>query len=211
LKTIIRFDEKKNSLVPFEMVRNIVFGAGISDAEMIKSWILNLPKRLYQLRNKDLVYSEQILLFISQFLSKLNIENAKEFLESLDKNITPLFYAFLERGPIAGPVVHFRVELQEKVLNILYYLDTWSLQLTKAICYACQHPQFPASSVGYVMDLATARQLGAQKLNLDLFYSFKLSCMLGISRFELDELKSSQTGPAGLIIDPKEDKVFLGN
>jgi hypothetical protein len=73
LKKLIQFDERKNTRVTFDMVKNIVSENRKGDPEIIKSWILNLPKRLFGLKTTNISYSEQIIVFIGRFLSKIRV------------------------------------------------------------------------------------------------------------------------------------------
>jgi hypothetical protein len=117
----------------------------------------------------------------------------------------------LQRGPIPGPIIRFADVLQEKLFVILYYIDTWSEQLVKSVCFVCQHHLFPISSVLCVLNIAKSRQGGERMLDWNTYFSFKLSCLLGISQFELQELNSLPLGPAGMIVEPSKDKVMHYN
>jgi hypothetical protein len=211
LKHLLQFEDKKATLVTFQMVVSVIQNLNAGNETVTKDWVLKLPKRLYQLKNKNPPFSEEILLFLIHFLSRLKVELEQEFLDSLQDNLSPLFFAVLQRGHIPGPVVHYEFNLQSKALNLLYYLNTWSDKLVRAICYCCQQTQVGAASVHQVLDLATSRQETTEKLNWNLYYSFRLSCIIGASQLEFDSFATAQAGPTGSVILRQYEKVSLSN
>jgi hypothetical protein len=97
------------------------------------NWILTLPKHLWQLKNKNLKYSESII----RFLSELVKFGESKITEKIVTFIIPLFAAEVQSNDtperiIYGPFVNYPLVLQKLLLDMVFYLP-WSNPLLKSI------------------------------------------------------------------------------
>ncbi len=63
------------------------------------------------------------------------------FMEKLQLSLIPLFFTTTAKGNIYGPFLLYQKALQEKALDVLYYLPVWKEQLVPSLV-VCMHSKF---------------------------------------------------------------------
>ncbi|KAI8914577.1 hypothetical protein EDD86DRAFT_244763 [Gorgonomyces haynaldii] len=133
----------------FEMIASLVKSGDLRDVE---EWLLLLPKQLYQLKSKNLEFSQSILDLLSFGLRTRLIQDPK-----LESVLLPCIATVLSQKTIYGPIANYPEHLQESMLNTLFYLPEWSPKLLKSLVTVA--PKLPTSTVIHLVDLANQKSM----------------------------------------------------
>ncbi|KXS09248.1 hypothetical protein M427DRAFT_39245 [Gonapodya prolifera JEL478] len=162
----------------------------------LKTWVLTLPKTLWELKATDPELSERILLTLNTVHRERIYEDlsqdAGEFLTAIQNSFVPVFSVELPSGGTAfGPFLELPRGLQTLCLSMVYYLSHTSDKMLKALAACLTSSDITASILQHAFDvLGCLHSEGL--LPLTDYLSILWTMLIGYRAKELDALQSGR-------------------
>ncbi|KAI8910609.1 Rix1 complex component [Powellomyces hirtus] len=101
--------------------------------DVLRQWVLMLPKRLWQLKGSNPVFSKNILEVLTYLLKNNPCQFASEkaVTNGLESSIIPFFHVETAKGPVFGPFIASPEPVQLAAVTLLYYLLNWPEKLIR--------------------------------------------------------------------------------
>ena len=184
----------------FQMARQLAF----IENEQLISWALKLPKYLWQLKRNDLEFSHEIINLMSEMVLKMNHKDLSNF----QRVLVPLFHSTVSRT--AGPILKYTIQLQEKLIDLLFHLPPWDLKLCQSLSRISQDSRFPTNLTLRLFDICNIRQnLPEKQLDSGLYQSVLLSIFIHDTRTNREKMLKKESvikGPLGKVFASNSDE-----
>ncbi|KAI9197118.1 Rix1 complex component [Polychytrium aggregatum] len=169
----------------------------------ILSFILSIPKLLWELKTTDEEFTRMGLEFLAKCLREnvAGICDSAETLDSLQKWIVPfLWTSSSQNASIYGPFVKLSEQSQLMTLDFLCYLPQWSEKLIRAIVQCGCATSASTLAVERILEIFDYRQRqGAAEtptLSIEVFTSVLVTVgIVGYTHSELERLESTGKTP----------------
>jgi hypothetical protein len=128
------------------------------DQTIVRDWLLDLPKTLWQLQTKSSHASQLILKLLWNFGCQSPSTGASLFNpDTLQNPMVPFFFTVVNNPKGAfdlfGPFVHLPVVVQKTAVELLYYFSIINPNMQRALMYCCQHPATSPDTVQYLLSV----------------------------------------------------------
>ena len=195
LRLALNVTERIFNKTTFRMTRELMLVNESSQA----SWLLKLPKHLWQLKHNDLEFSKEIIELMMLLVQKLNVDDLNKF----QKVLAPMFHS--PNSVNVGPILKYSRDLQENMVDLLFFLPTWDIKLCEAVAKMSQSPKCPTNISLRLFDICVMRQQSENCLDLGLYQSVLISIIVSDNSVHRKKLMKDQSvaGPLG--------KVFVSN
>jgi hypothetical protein len=151
---LVRLQKAKSSttgFTVFRMISSIIMAEtepkkwsemdGSNHAKLVGEWILGLSKLIWQLKLKNVDYTREIIKFMTDLLKYRRIVETEE---TLMLSVIPLFATAVPsktsggESMMYGPFITFPVEIQNAMLEMVFYLPQWHEKLVRAVTLVAQ-------------------------------------------------------------------------
>ena len=171
LQLALEFNIRQFDHISFEMAKTLIKKDPHSPA--ITNWFLTLPKHLWQLKGKHPEFATDIIGFISEIMQCINVTVLNKF----QKVLCPIFYSTIKST--SGPVIKYPIDVQEMLIDVLFHLPPWDVDLCKVLSKVSQDARFPVTSTLRIFDISVLRQQALSKrVDFGLYQSLLISIMI---------------------------------
>ncbi|KAJ3176872.1 hypothetical protein HDU87_004804 [Geranomyces variabilis] len=154
------------------------FALSASSVDILRQWVLLLPKRLWQLKSSNSVFSQHILEVLTYILrnNPCNFAVDKAVTNGLEASIVPFFHADTAKGSIFGPFLECPETVQMAAVTLLYYLPSWPAKLVRGFAEVTTNVSVSSAVVCHALGLLNHRQTRSSlPLPFDTYVSILLT------------------------------------
>ncbi|KAJ3171436.1 hypothetical protein HDU88_007515 [Geranomyces variabilis] len=136
------------------------FTLSASSVDILRQWVLLLPKRLWQLKSSNPVFSQHILELLTYIFRNNPCDFAvdKAVTSGLEASIVPFFHVDTAKGSIFGPFLECPETVQMAAVTLLYYLPNWPAKLVRAFAEVTTNVSVSSALVSHALGLLNHRQ-----------------------------------------------------
>ncbi|KAJ3163435.1 hypothetical protein HDU86_000014 [Geranomyces michiganensis] len=170
-----------------------------SSVDILREWVMLLPKRLWQLKSSNPVFSQHILELLVYILKSNPCGFAVDatVTRGLKASIVPFLHADTAKGSSFGPFLECPETVQMAAVNLLYYLTNWPVKLVRAFAEVMTHISVSATVVCHALGLLAHRQSRSSlPLPFDTYVSILLTVgVVGWTSADIAGLASESAQP----------------
>eukprot|EP00833_Pecoramyces_ruminatium_P016481 jgi/Orpsp1_1/1190513/evm.model.d7180000079499.1 len=185
----------KRSLISFIdqlLDENSLFYQNAVFFEHLKKMFTTLPRLMWELKTIYLKTTETIFdILLKLFKFGVNFQERIKFLENLQMTMIPYFYVEIpNKGSIFGPFIQLPLDLQKKLINVIYYFPTINEKFFKALLTCCKNKYLSSETVDKILEVFELRQNlpFTNKIQPNQYLSFLLSILMGYNHNEIEKL-----------------------
>jgi hypothetical protein len=184
----------KRSLILFAnqlLDENDLFYQNTVFFDHLKKMFSTLPRLMWELKTLYLKTTETIFdILLKLFKFGMNSQERMKFLETLQMTMIPYFYVEVpNKGSIFGPFLQLPIDLQKKLINVIYYFPHISEKFFKALLACCKNKFLSSDTIDKILEVFELRQNlpFTQKIPSNQYLSFLLTILMGYGPSEIEK------------------------